>query len=80
MEVPLLYILACLGDIVAVRGTDREALNAEQFHVNGRTVRVVVPDRAEPLDIPACYGGYAVQIPGTETWLRVPQIEGVESI
>jgi hypothetical protein len=80
VEAPLLYILACLGDVLAVRAADREALSVEQYHVNGRIMKVVVPGSAEPLDVPVCYGGYAVQVPGTETWLRLPRIAGVESI
>jgi hypothetical protein len=80
VEVPLLYMLATLGDILSVRGAEPEALPIEQYHVKGRVLRAVLPGRAEPLDIPVCYGGYVIQVPGEQTWLRVPQIEGVESL
>ena len=81
VEAPLLYILSCLGDIPVVREPASDTADElEKFSYNGRVLRVTVPEQRDPLEIPACYGGYCVQVPSSGRWVRVPQVKGVESL
>jgi hypothetical protein len=80
VEVPLLYLLCCLGLIGASHTQDESCPEAQDYQKAGLNLRITVPGTEEIVDVPPAYGGYLIQAPISRVRFRVPRIDGVQPL
>jgi len=74
VEVPVLYLLARLGLIPAIRQDDPAAMLPAKYDREGQIWRVRLTAADEPLHVPIYYSGHTLLCPKTHKRFRVPQI------
>lgn len=80
VTVPMLFMLARLGMIPALRRKTREDLPAAGgCHVSGNLVVLSVPGTGMRLEVPTSYLGRMIRCPETGRWFRLPTAEEINS-
>jgi len=71
--VPMLYMLAFLGLIPAIKRRPREDVPAaSDCRVAGDRISLTVPGTQQRLEVPTAYSGRTLKCPRTGKWFRVP--------